>query len=173
MLRAAAALLGLGLLTVAGVLALAGWRQGRAAIGPVLAGAVVAFAAFLWVDCRQCHAGALYVGALAALPFFAVGWLALLVDPHGLSRPAFAVIVLAAALTAAWAALITATATFGGACPCNALGWGDPVVPLRAVGTDRVVGPALLLASGVTVLLARHAARRRQAAWSHTPGRRP
>ena len=80
-MRAAAALLGIGLLMLAGVLASIGWRHGRAAVGPVLAGAVVSFAAFLWVDCRQCQAGALYVGALASLPFFAVGWIALGLGP--------------------------------------------------------------------------------------------
>jgi hypothetical protein len=159
-LRAAAALLAIGLVLVAGVLASIGWRHGRAAVGPVLAGAVVAFAAFLWVDCRQCHAGALYVGALASLPFFVVGWIALAFDPNGVSPPARAAVSLAALFTMAWAALITATATFGGACPCRALGWGDPVAPLRAVGTDRLVGPLLLAASGLTLLLARHAGRR-------------
>ena len=161
MLRAAAALLGLGLLLAAGVLALTGWRHGRAALGPVLAGAAVAFAAFLWVDCRQCHAGALYVGALMALPFFVVGWVTLLLDPHGVARGPHLAIGLASLFTLAWAALITVTATFGGACPCRALGWGDPVVPLRAVGTDRLVGPVLVVASLVTLALARRAARRR------------
>ncbi|WP_460450118.1 hypothetical protein [Alsobacter sp. SYSU BS001988] len=159
-MRAAAALLGIGLLMLAGVLASIGWRHGRAAVGPVLAGAVVSFAAFLWVDCRQCQAGALYVGALASLPFFAVGWIALGLDPYGLSPPARAAVSAASLFTILWSALITATATFGGACPCRALGWGDPVAPLRAVGTDRLVGPLLLAASAVTLLLAGRAARR-------------
>ncbi|GGH22640.1 hypothetical protein GCM10007036_27790 [Alsobacter metallidurans] len=163
MLRAAAALLGLGLLTLAAVLALIGWRSGRAAVGPLLAGAMVALAAILGVDCRQCATGALYVGALVSLPFFVVGWVTLALDPHGLARGAGLPVGLAGLLTCAWAGVLTALVTFGGHCPCAALPWLDAAPPLRAVGTDRLIGPILLLAGALTLLLARHARNRRVA----------
>jgi hypothetical protein len=142
----------------------AGRTGGRAAIGPVVAGVGVAFASILMVDCRQCASGALYVGALVSLPFAVVGWLLLLLDREGLSRGAWLIIRVACWFQVAWAAMITATATFGGACPCTAFGWGDPLVRLRAVGTDRLVGPVLVVVALITLALARRArGRARQA----------
>jgi hypothetical protein len=155
--------LALGLVLTALSLAV-GRSGGRAAVGPVLAGAAVAFSALLLVDCRQCASGALYVGALVSLPFAIVGWLVLLFDREGLSRGAALLVRAVSWFQAAWAAMITVTATFGGSCPCSAFGWGDPLVPLRAVGMDRLVGPVLVGVALVTLALARLARGRAPAA---------
>ena len=161
-MRAAILLAGAGLLTLALVLAAAGHRNGRAALGPVLAAVGVAFAAFMSVDCRQCHSGALYVGTLVSLPFFVVAWLVLLVDSAGVSAWTGRAILVLCGFQAAWASLITVTATFGGACPCSEALFGEPpgAVALRAVGIDRWVGPALVLCAAVPAALALQAARR-------------
>ena len=156
-------LLAIGLGCAAAGLALAGRGRGHAAIGPVVAGVAVAFGAFMLVDCRQCASGALYVGALVSLPFAIVGWGILGFDPAGLSRGGALIVRAAALFQLAWAALVTATTTFGGACPCRALGWGDPIVPLAAVGFDKLVGPLLLVVALVTLVMAGAADRRRRA----------
>ena len=156
-MRAVILLAGAGLLCIALVLAAAGHRNGRAALGPVLAAVGVAFAAFLSVDCRQCQSGALYVGALASVPFFVVSWAILVFDPAGVSRWTGRAVLVLSAFQVAWASLITATATFGGTCPCGAeiWGWDAGSVALRAVGTDRLVGPLLILCAVITAVLAR------------------
>ena len=162
-MRTVLILLVIGLGCAAVGLALAGRGRGHAAVGPVLAGCAVAFGAFLLVDCRQCASGALYVGALVSLPFSIVGWGVLGFDPAGLSRGGALVVRAAALFQLAWASLVTATTTFGGACPCRAMGWGDPVVALSAVGFDKLVGPLLVAVALVTLALAGAANRRRRA----------
>jgi hypothetical protein len=160
--RAAILLAGAGLLCVALVLAAAGHRNGRAALGPVLAAVGVAFGAYLSVDCRQCHSGALYIGALVSLPFFLIAWVVLAFDAAGVSPWTVRAVIVLCAFQAAWASLITATTTFGGACPCGSELWSGTAGPpsLRAIGMDRLVGPLLLICAGITAALAARGRRR-------------
>lgn len=128
----------------------------------MLAAGGVAFGAYMSVDCRQRHSGALHIGALVSLPFFVVAWAVLAFDTAGVSRWTVRVVLVLCAFQAALAFLITATATFGGTCPCRSELWSGTAGPpsLKAVGMDRLVVPLLVMCAGITAALAVRGRRR-------------
>src|SRR4051794_5423709 len=124
----------LGILIVVGAVRALGNRAVVLATSCIAAGAIVALAGVLAVDCAQCHTASLVVAAFASAPFWAAGLIALVIaGADAWHRGWLAAIVLIGAVQAAWAAPVVRAATWGGRCPCEGFWWTSASSGLAAI----------------------------------------
>lgn len=143
----------LGILVVVGAVRALGNRAVVLATSCIAAGAIVALAGILAVDCGQCHTASLVVAAFASAPFWAAGLIALVIaGADAWHRGWLTAIVLIGAVQAAWAAPVVSAATWGGRCPCEGFWWTSATSGLAAIGSDRWLG-LLFLAEAVLAVV--------------------
>jgi hypothetical protein len=160
-MRAVLLFAALGLLIVVAAVRALGSRAVVLATACIAAGAGVALAGVLAVDCAQCHTASLVVAAFASAPFWAAGLVALAISgADAWHRGWLVAIVLIGAVQAAWAAPVLYAATWGGRCPCEGFWWTQASSGLSAVGSDRWLGLLFLAEAALAVIIGWRAYRR-------------
>ena len=101
----------------------------------ICAGAGIALAGAWLLDCRACHTAPLAVGMLVSLPFFVVGWIALVASrPDRWGGGWFIPLFAATLVQALWAIPLILATTLGGQCPCAGLIFNRTETTLTAIG---------------------------------------
>ncbi len=144
----------LGILIVAAAVRALGNRAVVLATACIAAGAIVALAGVLAVDCAQCHTSSMVVAAFASAPFWAAGLVALVIaGADAWHRGWLAAIVAIGAVQAAWAVPLVRAATWGGRCPCEGFWWTQASSGLAAIGSDRWLGLLFLAEALLAVVI--------------------